>query len=124
MRAAVLLLLALGGCTAGRSVYYVWSAQRGMDGAVEAGAETRAAYEYTLAREYLAKAREESGYSDFKDAEVLARKARTWADKAVDVARFGTSERELMLEEAGEVVPEEIIQPTYKPMVPLEDGED
>lgn len=124
MRAAVLLLLALGGCTAGRTVFYVWSAQRSMDGAIAAGADTKAVYEYTLAREYLAKAREESGYSDFKDAEILARKARTWADKAVDVAQFGASERELMLEEAGEVVPEEIIQPTYKPMVPLEDEED
>ena len=124
MRAAVLLLLALTGCTAGRSLYYVWSAERSMTEAVEAGAETRAAYEYTLAREYLKKAKEESGYSDYKDAERLARKAETWSLKAAEVATYGSTERELMLKEAGEVVPDEVTPSEYNPLVPLDDEEE
>ncbi len=124
MSSSVVLLLVLSGCTAGRSLYYVWSAQRAMDVALEAGADTQAVYEYTLAREYLEKAREEDGFTDYRDAELLARKSQAWSAKAVEVAKFGTSERELMLQEAGEVVPEEIVPPTYVPMVPLEDEDD
>ena len=124
MRALVLLLLALTGCTAGRSLYYVWSAERSVTEAVEAGADTKAVYEYTLAREYLKKAKEETGYSDYKDAERLARKAETWSVKAAEVAQYGSTERELMLREAGEVVPDEVTPTEFNPLVPLDEGEE
>ncbi|MBN1337524.1 MAG: DUF4398 domain-containing protein [Deltaproteobacteria bacterium] len=120
----VVLLLVLVGCTAGRSVFHVWSAERSLDDAIAAGADTRALYEFTLAREYLEKAKEESGYSDYKDAEQLARKAEKWAVQALEVSTHGSSERERLLQEVEEVVPEEITQPTYNPMVPLEPEDD
>ena len=47
-----------------------------------AGAKTHALYEYTSAIEYLAKAREEAGYSDFAAAREYADKSRSFAKKA------------------------------------------
>ncbi len=55
--------------------------------AEHAEAEKYAVYELTRAREYLHKAREEWGYSDFEAAEVFADQATQWADKARDKAR-------------------------------------
>lgn len=45
-----------------------------------AGSERFAMYEFTMAREYLAKAREEWAYSDFQ-------KAREYSDLAADFAK-------------------------------------
>ncbi len=50
-------------------------------------AEQYAIYEYTSAAEYLRKAREEEGYSDFQRAIDLARKAREFAEAAREKAR-------------------------------------
>lgn len=51
-------------------------AARGID------AERFATFEYVSAVEYLRKAREEEGYSDYQDAIDLAVKSREFADKA------------------------------------------
>ena len=55
--------------------------------AQEAHAERWAPYEYWSAVEYLHKAREEGGYSDFEVAVEFARKAQTFAQQARDLAR-------------------------------------
>ena len=45
-------------------------------------AEKFAVYEYTSAHQYLRKAREEEGYSDFQAAIDLAKKAKEYAEEA------------------------------------------
>lgn len=124
MNRALILLVALplAGCGAARSVYYLWDAQKDLVGAQEAQAPEKARYEYTLAHEYLMKAREEAGYSDYGAAESLARKSSDWSNKAAEVAQYGTSERELMLNEMDQVVPEEVEPPPDEPVEPIDDG--
>ena len=117
-------LLALAGCAAGKSTYYLWSAEQEFRDAIALEAETKAVYEYTLAHEFLLKAREEQGYADYKYAEQLARSSQEWSSKAKAVAEYGTTERDLMLREMGQEVPDEAgtIEQEYE--TPLEDGED
>ena len=103
-----LATLPLTGCGAARSVYYLWDAQKDLLNAQEAQAPEKAVYEYTLAREYLMKAREEAGYSDYAASESLAQKSSDWSSKAAEVAEYGISERDLMLNEMDEVVPDEV----------------
>jgi hypothetical protein len=71
-----------GGCTA-RASYYILDAQRKFDSAVHEGAEQRAPYEYTMAREFLQKAKEEDGYSDYGAVETLCKKSQEYADVAI-----------------------------------------
>lgn len=52
-----------------------------------------APYEYYSAVEYLRKAREEVGYSDYEAALEYAREARTFASKARDIALNRNRER-------------------------------
>jgi hypothetical protein len=52
-----------------------------------------APYEYYAAQEYLKKAREEVGYSDYEPAIEYAREARTFARKARDIALNRDQER-------------------------------
>ena len=52
-----------------------------------------APYEYYAAQEYLRKAREEVGFSDYEPAVDYARQARTFALKARDIALNRDSER-------------------------------
>jgi hypothetical protein len=120
----VIPLLALAGCAAGKSAYYLWSAEQEFRDAAAIEAETKAVYEYTLAHEYLLKAREEQGYSDYKEAEQLARSSLEWSSKAAAVAEYGTTERDLMLREAGQEVPDEAgtIEEEYE--TPLHDDVD
>lgn len=51
-----------------------------------AGAKEHALYEYTSAVEYLQKAREEAGYSDFAAARLYADKAEEMAKRALQKA--------------------------------------
>jgi len=120
----VVPLLLLAGCAAGKSSYYLWTAEREFRTAVALEAEQRAVYEYTLAHQYLLKAREEQGYSDYKAAEQLARTSTDWSNKASAVAEYGTTERDLMLREAGTTVPDEAgtIEQEYE--TPLDFGDD
>jgi len=53
-----------------------------LSAAETAGAKKSALYEYTAAREYLQKAREEYGYSDFWASRVYAEKAEGYAISA------------------------------------------
>ena len=79
-------LLTLPGC-AGRAAYFLVDATRTYQEAVDAGATEHAVYEITLAEEYLHKAREEAGYSDYEAAEILARRASEEASRALVIAR-------------------------------------
>ncbi len=103
---SLLSLLLASGCAAGRSTYFLWTAEREFGVATELEAEQRAVYEYTMAHQHLLKAREEHGYSDYGSAEAMAKAAAEWSSKASAVAEYGTTERELMLEEMGEAVPD------------------
>lgn len=102
----LLSLLLASGCAAGRSTYYLWTAEREFISAAELEAESKAVYEYTMAHQHLLKAREEHGYSDYGSAETMAKAATEWASKAAAVAEYGTTERDLMLQEMGEEVPD------------------
>ncbi|MFZ5475445.1 MAG: hypothetical protein ACOZNI_01615 [Myxococcota bacterium] len=77
-----LLFLPLLGCTAARATYFIYDAERKFNEAVEAGAPTRAVYEITLAEQFLQKAKEEDGYSDFGATEALCRKSMEYSAAA------------------------------------------
>lgn len=52
-----------------------------------------APYEYYSAKEYIHKAREEAGYSDFQVAIQYAEKAEKYAKKSVEIAKKKRIER-------------------------------
>ncbi len=104
MRLALALIpLVLSGCAA-RSAYTLLNADRALQKAREAGAEEKSAYEYTLASEYLAKAREENTYSEYQISERLAKTSMDFALRALE----NTSDAEREYDE--EIVPEERIE--------------
>lgn len=89
-RATVLLLpVLLSGCTAAYGGYAIESAQRAYQQALAAGAEESAPYQVTLAREYLLKAREESGYSDYGAVDQLCQRSKEASWKAKELADQG-----------------------------------
>ncbi len=73
----------LTGC--GNSLYAlrVNAAASKLEQARNAGAEQRAPYEYTLAKEHLDKAMSEAAEADYGDAYTLANAAYDYADQAV-----------------------------------------
>lgn len=106
MRVLLLLVLVpslLSGCAV-RSAYVLLNAERSVTKARDAGAEERSAYEYTLARAYLEKAREENTYSEYQVSERLAKSAMEYAQRALE----NTSDAER--EYSDEFVPEERIE--------------
>lgn len=76
------LLLGLFGCGPITATTAIADATVAVEAAGSAEAEKYALYEYTSAVEYLRKAREEEGYSDFQAAIDLAHRARTFGEKA------------------------------------------
>lgn len=87
MRRLILLLpLLLGGCAA-KAAYTLMNAQQAVDAASAAGAEKKVPYEYTLAYEYLQKAKEENGYSEYGAVEKLTAKSIEYANSAAEKAR-------------------------------------
>jgi hypothetical protein len=90
-RPALLCLFVLvSGCAAARTQIQILSADQAVARAKDNDADELAPYEYTLAVRYIAKAKEEAGYSNFKDALALARKAAESADRAViDIEKKG-----------------------------------
>jgi len=116
VRLAAVLLLGqfAAGCTAARASYFVLDAQRKYQTAVESGAEERAVYEITLAREYLWKAKEEVNSSEFGAAEQLCKKSVTWSAQAVEKS----DDRGIDVKNADQFVPE--VKPE-KPPEPKDD---
>ena len=77
--------LLFSGCAATQAALQLSKANKAVDRAKAKGAPEYAIYEYTMAENYLEKAREEAGYSDFKDSVMLSQGAAEWADKAIIV---------------------------------------
>lgn len=70
----------------------IMSANRAFTEARLAGAEKHAPYEFYRAREFLAKAREEAGFSDFQTSVRYARIAKDAADAALKKSRIHKSD--------------------------------
>lgn len=85
----VLPLVVLTGCTAGRAGYVIIDTQRAYQSALDAGAMESAPYQTTLAWEFLQKAREEDGYSDYGAVEQLCRTSKQASLKAKKEASEG-----------------------------------
>ena len=84
MRVLFLCFLGLGaGCAATRATVQLVQAETAVTRAEEKKAKELAVYEYTMARRFLDKAREENGYADYKQSVLLAQEAAEWADRAV-----------------------------------------
>ena len=99
------------GCAAARGNYYLFDATDVLMKANAAGA-SEAIYEWTMATEFLQKAREEAGYSDYEYAETLARESIDWARRAQEAVEVGITGREKgieqLVEDAVEDVPEDL----------------
>ena len=118
----VLSVLNFGGCAATQAALQISKANKAVERAKENGAIEYAVYEYTMAENYLEKAREEAGYSDFKDSVTLANGAAEWADKAIivikkegrglDLDSLPGETQTLTDEDRAQRVPEESSEPT------------
>lgn len=88
MKALFAVVLGLGTAACGPIVSGVQTINANVmiSAATTAGAKTTAVYEYTIAQEYLKKAREEHAYSDFAAAQEYADKALDYATKALEKA--------------------------------------
>jgi hypothetical protein len=86
-----LLSVTLGGC--GNVLYTARAndASSRIEEARLAGAEERALYEYTLAKQHLAKAMTEASEADYGDAYELAGLARDYAEQALEKTKAGGS---------------------------------
>lgn len=80
--ALLTLVVTASACGPIQSTAYLLDADVALEAAKTAGAEKYAPYEYTAARLYLLKAREEVGYSDFEVAVDFAQKASKFANEA------------------------------------------
>lgn len=86
-----IFVIGLTGCAPVVGSVQLVNADIAVDAAESAGAPKYAVYEFTMAREYLKKAREESGYSDFAAARVYAEKAIKYAETARERALEATA---------------------------------
>lgn len=109
---------AVSGCAAAKASVQILSAEQALHRAETYQAPEVAVYEYTMATEYLDKAREEAGYADYRIADALARKSAEWSDRAIIfVERHGRGE--LNIDELSDTT-----APPPKPTSPLGDPED
>jgi len=85
----------LVGCGPVQSTSYLIDTETMLEAARTAQADKLAPYEWTAANLYLAKSKEEVGYSDFEQAVDYGKKAVSFATKARDVAlKVGRRNRE------------------------------
>lgn len=81
-------MMTLGGCYAAtKSTVDLTSAQQQFELARSAGAPERATYAWTMADEYLKKAKDEWSRSDYEAADSMLKKAVHWAEQAASIAR-------------------------------------
>ena len=111
------LLLSLAGCGPITATTTIAQATVAIEAAEGAQAKTFAVYEYTSATEYLRKAREEEGFSDFQQAIDYAKQAREFAEQA-KVAAMNSEARGLPPAQPGPkaVMPKAA---TPKPVTPV-----
>jgi hypothetical protein len=79
---ALAFSLGISACGPVESTHFILQADSAIEGAKIADGEKRSPYEYTAAEQYLHKAREKWGTSDFEYSVDYARKAKTLAEKA------------------------------------------
>ena len=96
----------------------ILDAQREYQAAIDEGADAKAIYECTLAYEYLQKAKEEAGYSQYRAVENLCTTSITWSQAAYTVATG-----EGVPDPDQTVVPEERVETPTKSTTPKEEPE-
>jgi Domain of unknown function (DUF4398) len=94
LAACALGAVVITGCGPVQSAAFLLDAQAMLDSARTAQAEKLAPYEWTAANLYLAKSREEVGYSEYEQAVDYARKAVDFATRARDGALKAARKRE------------------------------
>ena len=131
MRAIVSsIVLACGGCTAAKATIQIVSAEQALRRADTYECEQIAAYEYVMAEQYLEKAREEAGYSEFRIADALARKSAEWSDRAIIFVERRGQEVNLedfvedSVEDSSEIAPSPDPAPAPEAPAPSEDDPD
>lgn len=127
MRAIVSsIVLACAGCTAAKATIRIVSAEQALRRADTYECEQIAAYEYVMAEQYLEKAREEAGYSEFRIADALARQSAVWSDRAIIfVERRGKDvDLEDFAEEPEVAPPAPTAPPEGEPTPPEDDPDD
>jgi hypothetical protein len=120
---AIIVLIGLSGCYAAtRSTVHMIDAQQRLLEAREQGAASQAVYAWTMADEYMKKARDEWGRSEFKSAERLFAKSKKWSEEAARLAKVAGPA------EAIESLPDETMpqapQAPQAPRAPAEDSND
>ncbi len=99
--APVFLLLILPGCYAAtKATVDMANAQKDLETARSLDAPQRAVYAWTMADEYMKKAKDEWARSDYQAADKLLKQARHWADQAASIAKAnGVDGRQQAMEE-------------------------
>ncbi len=115
MRILVSVVLFLGsGCLGAKAGYKMVELEQSWPGVEAVQASEFAVYEYTLAKEYRAKAWEEAGYNKYGAAELLTDKADGFARTAEQVAKEEL-EAQRILEEMNQdegLLPEQVEVPS------------
>ena len=114
---ALALMLGLSGCYAAtRSTVHMVEASQKLTEARDAGAPARAVYAWTKADEYMKKARDEWGRSEFQSAERLFEKSQKWSEEAARLARTAPVDAiEVLPEEAAPAAPEKPAESILEP---------
>ena len=100
-------ILGLTGCIAAtRTTVKLAQAEKNMAAARDAGAPEQAVYAWTLADEYMKKARDEWARSDFEASESLVKKAKHWADESASIARAAPTKIQDEMDEAASQISE------------------
>ena len=88
IRALLVLMFILPGCYAAtKATVDLAGAQQELEAARSQGAPERAIYAWTMADEYMKKAKDEWSRSDYQAADKLLKQARHWADQATSIAK-------------------------------------
>ena len=110
------------GCASVKSTMSLAEAEQAIYQARAAGAPEKAIYHWTVADEFIKKAREEWSHADYEAADTMAAKAVSWAEVAKNLAiTAGTIE---VLDDAPKVVPQERAEPTEPPPPTIRSDED
>ena len=113
----VIAATSISGCAAGRAGIQIQDAIAARDAALEAGAESSAIYEYTMAHRYRDKAGEEMGTGQDGLSVDLSKKSAEWSDQAIIQIERGARELDLDLRDIDDTV---VPPPAVPPDGPIE----
>ena len=113
-----------GGCAPVTGTVQIVNAELALAEAEDVGAPRYATYEYTMAREYLRKAREAQGCSDFQASRRFSRKARRYAESALQQSEsFLERSEKPMVVRAVEAKPDACVNtPEPSPAEPVQEA--